>query len=210
MTTATTYTITTTRTKVADVPAPVAQHVRIETRVRKPESRAYTVDIPSASWIDTSDCPGQYRVLVDSALLDCAESVLNVFVTSTKTAGNPSIPATMFTIESLLAQNAAKRMTAAMLIGLWRNSSKYVLDVAPKLTSLQGSQLLRYQGAIEKHEKRLTALCGKNPETSLSAEDLDKMMVNLAADDADTQYGQYLADRTEEVRAKLVDVEDAL
>lgn len=204
------YTITITRTKVQDVPAPLAQHIRIETRVRKPESRAYTVDIPTASWVDTSDCPVQYRSLVDSAFVDCAESVLNGFVTNTKTAGNNQIPATLFVLERLLAQNAAKRMTSAMLIGMWRNSSKYVFDVAPKLATMQGSQLLRYQAAIEKHEKRLAALCGRSPETAMIADDLDKLMVNLSADDAETQYGQFIADRTEEVRAKLVDVEDAL
>ena len=206
----TTYTITTTRTKVADVPAIPAQSVRIETRVRKPESKAFTVDIPATKWIDTSDVPTQYRALVDSALLDCAESVLNGFVTSKATAGNPQIPVSLFELDALLASSATKRMTSAMLLGMWRNSNKYVLDVAPKLTTMTGSQLLRYQANIERHEKRLAALCSRNPELSLSAADLDKIMVNLADDDADTAFGAYLADRTEEVRGKLTEDSEAL
>ena len=206
----TTYTITTTRTKVAEVPAVPAASVRIETRVRKPESKAYTVDIPATSWIDTSDVPAQYRALVDSALTECAESVLNTFVTSKATAGNPSIPATLFTLDSLLAASATKRMTSAMLLGMWKASSKYVLDIAPKLASYTGSQALRYAANIERHEKRLTALTGRNAETALSASDLDKLMVNLHDDDADTPFGVYLADRTEEIRAKLVEDSDAL
>ena len=205
-----TYTITTTRTKVADVPAAIAGFTRVETRVRKPESKAYTVDIPVAAMPDTSDVPAQFRPLVDSALLDACETQLNTFVTSKATAGNPNIPASLFTLESLLTATAARRMTSAMLLGLWRNSSKYVLDVAPKLTTLTGSQLLRYQANIEKHEKRLTALCGRYPELTLSAADLDKIMVNLADDDAETQFGVYLADRTEEIRGKLTEDSEAL
>jgi hypothetical protein len=159
---------------------------------------------------DTSEVPAQFRLLVDSALLDACETQLNTFVTSKATAGNPNIPASLFTLESLLTATAARRMTSAMLLGLWRNSSKYVLDVAPKLTTLAGSQLLRYQANIEKHEKRLTALCGRYPELTLSAADLDKLMVNLADDDADTQFGVYLADRTEEIRGKLTEDSEAL
>ena len=205
-----TYTITTTRTKFADVPQVPAQSVRIETRVRKPESKAFTVDIPATKWIDTSEVPTQYRALVDSALLDCAEQVLNGFVTSKATAGNPQIPVSLFELDALLASSATKRMTSAMLLGMWRNSNKYVLDVAPKLTTMTGSQLLRYQANIERHEKRLAALCSRNPELSLSASDLDKIMVNLADDDADTAFGAYLADRTEEVRGKLTEDSEAL
>ena len=100
----TTYFITTTRTKFAEVPQVPAQSVRIETRVRKPESKAFTVDIPATKWIDTSEVPSQYRPLVDSALLDCAEQVLNGFVTSKATAGNPQIPVALFELDALLAQ----------------------------------------------------------------------------------------------------------
>jgi len=206
----TTYFITTTRTKFADVPQVPAQSVRIESRVRKPESKAFTVDIPATKWIDTSDVPAQYRALVDSALLECAEQVLNGFVTSRATAGNQQIPVALFELDALLASSATKRMTSAMLLGMWRNSSKYVLDVAPKLVTMVGSQLLRYQANIERHEKRLAALCSRNPELSLSAADLDKIMVNLADDDADTAFGAYLADRTEEVRGKLTEDSEAL
>ena len=206
----TTYAITTTRTKFAEVPAVPVASVRIETRVRKPESKAYTVDIPASAWINTGDVPTQYRALVDSALLDCAEQVLNTFITSKATAGNPSIPVTLFTLDNLLGASAARRMTAAMLLGMWKASSKYVLEIAPKLSTMQGSSLLRYQANIERHEKRLTALTGRNAETALSASDLDKLMVNLHDDDADTPFGIYLADRTEEIRAKLVEDSDAL
>ena len=205
-----TYTITTTRTKFADVPAVPVASVRIETRTRKPESRAYTIDIPATSWINTSEVPTQYRALVDSALTECAEQVLNTFITSKATAGNMNIPVTMFQLENLLANNASKRMTAAMLLGMWRSSSKYVLEIAPKLSTMAGSALLRYTANIERHEKRLTALTGKSPETTLSASDLDKLLVNLHDDDADTPFGIYLADRTEEIRAKLVEDGDAL
>lgn len=205
-----TISITRTRTKLQEVPTPVAGCQRIETRVRKPESLAYTIDVPTTLLPNVDAVPTIYRPLVESAVADALEEVLKGFVTSTKTAGNMQLPATLLALENLLAQSAAKRMTSAMLIGLWRNSSKYMLDVAPKLTSLQGSQLLKYKAAIEKHEKRLTALCGREPEASLSADDLDKLLVNLTDTDANSQYGQFLADRTEAVRGKLVDVDDAL
>jgi hypothetical protein len=211
MTTAnTTYLITTTRTKVADVPAAIAGFTRVETRVRKPESKAYTVDIPVTAMPDTSTVPAQFRPLVDSALLDACEQTLNTFVTSKATAGNMNIPAHLFDLDKLLTATAQRRMTAALLIGMWRNSSKYVLEVAPKLTSQTGSALLRYQANIEKHEKRLAALTGKNPELNMSAEDLDKLMVNLTEADSETPYGEYLAQRTEEVRSKLVEDSEAL
>lgn len=206
----TTYTITRTRTKVAEVPALVSATIRIDVRTRKPESVAHTVDIPTAHWVNTDDVPSVFRALVDSALIDAAEQTLYNFVTSKATAGNPQVPASLFTLDSLLASATTRRMTAALLIGMWKQSSKYVLDVAPKLTSYTGSQLLRYQAAIEKHEKRLSALCGKSPETSLSAADLDKLLVNLSLDDETTPYGEYLATRTEEVRSKLVEDSEAL
>lgn len=206
----TTYTITLTRTKVADVPAVAPLHTRIDTRTRKPESRAYTIDLPTSALPDTSEVPAQFRPLVDSALLDACEQTLNTFVTSKATAGNMQIPANLFDLDKLLTATASRRMTAALLIGMWRNSSKYVLDVAPKLTSQTGSALLRYQANIEKHEKRLSALTGKNPELNMSAEDLDKLLVNLTEADSETPYGEYLAQRTEEVRSKLVEDSEAL
>lgn len=206
------YTITTTRTKVADVPACPAMHTRIETRTRKPESRAHTVDIPTSAWhaVTCETIPTQFRALVEAALLDSAEAVLSRFVTNTATRGNASIPASLFTLEALLANSATARMTVATLLGMWRNSSKYVLDVAPKLTEYEGSRLLKYKANIERHEKRLAALASKSPETSLSADDLDKLLTNLHDSDADSAYGNYLADRTEEVRAKLTEDGDAL
>lgn len=205
-----TLAITATRTKVADVPSPIASHLRIETRIRKPESKAFTVDLPLTLWINTDDVPAVFRPLVDSALLEAAEQQLNVFVTSKATAGNPNIPASLFSLESLLSSSAAKRMTAALLLGMWRNSTKYIMDVAPKLANLTGSAQLRYVAAIEKHEKRLGALAGRSPELSLSATDLDKILVNLADEDEGTTFGEYLAARTEEVRAKLTEDSDAL
>lgn len=205
-----TYGITVTRTKVDDMPAPIASHIRIVSRTRKPETRAFSIDIPVSSWIDTSDVPSQYKPLVDASLMELAEDALNGFVTSKATAGNLQIPAFFFTLTTLLEASASKRMTAALLIGMWRNSVKYVFDVAPKLSSLGGSPLLRYQANIERHERRLAALCGRNAEMALSADDLDKLLVNLSDADNDTPFGEYLATRTEEVRVKLVEDSDAL
>lgn len=208
--TSTTYGITVTRTKVEDMPSPIASHIRIVSRTRKPETKAFSIDIPTSSWIDTSDVPSQYKPIVDAALLDCAEDALNVFVVSKATSGNLNIPITLFTLSSLLESSASKRMTAALLIGMWRNSTKYVLDVAPKLVSLTGGLLARYQANIERHERRLAALCGRTAELALSADDLDKLLVNLADADHETTFGEYLAIRTEEVRSKLVADSDAL
>ena len=42
------------------------------------------------------------------------------------------------------------------------------------------------------------------------AGELDKLMVNLAEADSETPYGEYLAQRTEEVRSKLVEDSEAL
>lgn len=208
--TSTTYGITITRTKTEDMPSSIASHIRIVSRTRKPETKAFSIDIPTSQWIDTSDVPSQYKPLVDASLIELAEDALNGFVTSKATSGNLHVPSSLFTLASLLEASASKRMTAALLIGMWRNSVKYVLDVAPKLTSFVGSQLARYQANIERHERRLASLCGRNAEMALSAEDLDKLLVNLADADNDTPFGEYLATRTEEVRVKLVEDSDAL
>lgn len=205
-----TLTITTTRTKFTDVPAPIPSHIRIETRTRKPESRAYTIDVPATLWPNTDDVPTIYRALVDSALLDCAETALNTFITSKASAGNPNMPLGLLTLENLLSATAARRMTSALLLGMWRNSSKYILEVAPKLTEYAGLQLLKYKANIERHEKRLTSLCARNPESLLSASDLDKLLVNLADADELTPFGDYLAARTEEIRSKITEDSEAL
>lgn len=209
-TTHTHYTITKTITKTGTVPDHVTGKTRVETRTRKPEARAYTIDIPTDQMPDTSDVPAQFRALIDSALMDACEQVLGAFITNPTTQGSPSIPASLFTLDALLASSASRRMTSAALLGLWRNSSKYILEIAPKLAEQTGSAHLRYAANIERHERRLAALTGKSPETALSASDLDKLMVNLHDDDADTQLGQYLAERTEEIRAKLCEDTDAL
>lgn len=208
--TTTHYTITKTSTKTGEVPAHISGYTRIEARTRKVESRANTIDIPTSQMPDTSDVPAALRPLVDSAIMDACEQVLYNFVIGTATSTSPSIPASLFTIEALSASTANRRMTSSTLLGLWRNSSKYILEIAPKLTEQTGSAKLRYAANIERHEKRLAALTGKSPETALSASDLDKLMVNLHDSDADSQLGIYLAERTEEVRAKLSEDTDAL
>lgn len=208
--TATTLAITLTRTKTTDVPAPIAGHIRLETRTRKPESRAYTVDVPLSMWPTADDVPTVFRALVESALIDAGESALATFVTSRATAGNLNIPTTLLSLDALLTNTAAKRMTVALLLGMWRNSTKYVMDVAPKLASYTGSAQLRYAANIERHEKRLAALVGRSPELSLSAADLDKLLVNLHEDDESTPFGEFLATRTEEVRSKLAEDSEAL
>jgi endonuclease III len=202
------YHITKTVTKTDEVPAHKGEHTRIEVRTRKPEARAYTIDIPNAEMPNTGDVPSQFRSLVDSALTDACEQVLATFITTN--AGASTVPCSLFSLEALLASSANKRMTSAILLGLWKSSSKYVLEIAPRLQEMTGSAKLRYAANVERHERRLTALTGKSPETALSAADLDKLLINLHDDDADTQLGQYLAERTEEIRAKLAEDTDAL
>ena len=59
-------------------------------------------------------------------------------------------------------------------------------------------------------EKRLAKLTGKAPENTLSTADLDNILVNLAIEDLDTPYGEFIASRCEEIRGKLSEQNDAL
>lgn len=182
--------------------------VRVVCHKRSP-ARTYIVDVPTIQWPNTDDVPSAYRELVRGALLDAASKILAGYT------GNPArdqsaIPANLLALENLIAQGANDRMTSEALLNLWKQSKKYVFSIAPKLTELTGTNLLKYKAKIERMEKRLTALCGRTPETKLSGNDLDNILVNLTDDDLDTPFGEFVAIRCEEVRGKLSDDGDAL
>lgn len=190
------------------MPAPIANHVRVTCKKRTP-ARTFVIDVPASVWPNTDDVPTAYRELVKASLLDSAGKILAGYT------GNPArdqaaIPASMFTLEALISQTTSDRMTSEMLVNLFRQSNKYVFSIAPKLTELTGTKLLAYKARIERMEKRLGALCGRTPENKLSGNDLDNILVNLNDIDLDTPFGEFVAVRCEEVRAKLSEDSEAL
>lgn len=200
--------VTTAADGVIAMPAVIANHVRVVCKKRNP-ARTFVIDVPASQWPNTDDVPTAYRELVRGSLLDSASKILAGYT------GNPArdqaaIPASMFTLEALISQTTSDRMTSEALINLFRQSNKYVFSIAPKLTELAGSKLLAYKSRIERMEKRLAALCGRTPETKLSGNDLDNILVNLNDVDLDTPFGEFVAVRCEEVRAKLSEDSEAL
>lgn len=176
---------------------------------KRTPARSYSIAIPVTLWPVTEDVPAHYRALVNSALLASAEAILKQYLDSTN-RDQTSIPCALFTLETLTARSVTSRMTSDLLLGLWKQTRKYVLSIAPKLTELTGSKLLAYKSRLELHEKRLSALTTKSPETKLSNADLDKILVNMDESDFDTDYGSYIAERVEVVRSKLAEDSDAL
>lgn len=196
--------------KIPAAQTPAGPTITIAIDKRTP-ARTYTVFIPAEQWPTLTDVPTTYRPLVNAALVNSAESILKNYL-DTANRDHTSIPMTAFTEEALLATSDLGRMTAERLLGLWRQSTKYVYSIAPKLVELapNAARLAAYKQRLELHEKRLATLTTKTPETKLSNGDLDKLLVNMDDADFDTPYGAYLAERIETVRSKLAEDSDAL
>lgn len=190
----------------------VATDIRISIDKRNP-ARTYSMDIPVTMWHGTQldTVPAQFRPLVQASLICSAEAILKTYL-DTANRDQTQIPCEMFTLDALLARNTTGRMTAELLLGMWKQTHKYIMGIAPKLTELTGNtaKLAAYKSRLELHEKRLTALTTKSPETKLSNADLDKILINMDEVDFDTDYGAYVAERVEYVRGKLTEDSDAL
>ena len=194
-----------------DVDQPVCPPDYVELAVdKRTPARTYRVWVPSYIWPNTDDVPAIYRPLVQAALITAGESILKQRL-DTVGLDQSFIPLDAITLDKLVNASAtAGRMSADQLLGMWRGTKKYILDVAPKLATLQGSQLLAYKAKIERFETLVKNLTVAKPENKLSAANLDSIMLNLHDDDAESSYGIWIAQRTEEVRAKLIEDSEAL
>lgn len=194
-----------------DIDQPVCPPNYVELAVdKRTPARTYRVWVPSFIWPNTDDVPAIYRPLVQAALISAGESILKQRL-DTIGLDQSFLPLDTISLDKLVNASATSgRMSADQLLGLWRGTKKYILDVAPKLTTLQGSQLLTYKAKIERFETLIKNLTVAKPENKLSAANLDSIMLNLHDDDAESSYGIWIAQRTEEVRAKLIEDSEAL
>jgi len=181
------------------------------TRYAKNPARVYFTDVQS---IDLSTVPVEFRSIVSAAIDDLLEDALKGYLSRNGGDEAPmpmhNVPETLFTLEAISAASGRARMTSARLLTLWHQSYKYVFTVAPQFTVLQGSALLRYKGRVDKVETLMKALTGRQPELQFTSVDLDSILVNLATEDVDTEFGQYIAERCEAIREILPDFSKAL
>lgn len=191
-----------------DIPECAQNTIQICIRKKTP-NRYYMVEVPTTVWPCIDDVPTVYKPLVQAALLNSAEKILDRYVSNVNNI-HTMLPCDLLSLENLTANSQAQRMTTAYIIQLWRNSHKYILGVMPKLTEYKGSQLLKYKAAIELHEKRLTKLVSSKAEFMLSVRDLELALATLAVEDMDTPLGEYVALRTEELRPLIEAMDNAL
>jgi len=195
---------------VYEFPELVSGLVRV-TRYAKNPARVYYIDVPR---IDLSTVPQDFRAIVAAAVEDLLEDALKGYLSRNGGEEAPmpmcNVPETLFTLDAISAASGRARMTSARLLTLWRESHKYVFTVAPRFTELQGSALLRYKGRVEKVEALMKALTGRQPELQLTSPDLDSILINLAPEDINTEFGQYVAERCEAIREILPDFSKAL
>jgi len=187
-----------------EFPALVTGFTRVMVYARNP-ARVYFTDVPS---INTGSVPASFKSIVDGAIDDLLAGALKRVLTTNPDA--TSCSDSLFTLEAISAAAGRERMTSARLLTLWRQSHKYVFTVAPQFTVLQGSALLRYKGRVDKVETLMKALTGRQPELQFTSVDLDSILVNLAPEDIDTEFGQYIAERCEAIREILPDFSKAL
>ena len=201
--------LTGTKEETPTLPAQThAADIRIVVTERNPK-RAYWIDIAPTLWPNTDDVPVAYREIVRGALMDSAKKILAGWLAN-PLRDKSEISEAALSFDALIANNTSSRMTSEQLVNLFKQSHKYIYHVAPKLTELTGTKLLNYKAGIERMEKRLAKLTGKAPENTLSTADLDNILVNLAIEDLDTPYGEFIASRCEEIRGKLSEQNDAL
>lgn len=190
-----------------------AGHQAVTVQTRDPVAY-WTVLLDSETqWPDLTLVSGLYKPFLQACLLTSAETILARYIKdATKT--KESIPEALFTLDALTSAATAGRMTGADLVNMWRNSHYYKMSIAPKRADAKARNdvktCMRMDAAIEKHEDRLKALTGREPEKRLDNPALDLIMAKISPEDADTPLGEYLATRTEDVRSKLVAVDDAI
>ena len=183
--------LTGTKEETLTLPAQThAADIRIVVTERNPK-RAYWIDIAPTLWPNTDDVPVAYREIVRGALMDSAKKILAGWLAN-PLRDKSEISEAALSFDALIANNTSSRMTSEQLVNLFKQSHKY------------------YKAGIERMEKRLAKLTGKAPENTLSTADLDNILVNLAIEDLDTPYGEFIASRCEEIRGKLSEQNDAL
>lgn len=194
-----------------DIDQPICPPAHIELEVsRRTPARYHRAYVPAAQWPNLDDVPSIYKPLVQAALVASAESIMKARLDNA-TLDASFLPLSTITLEALLSTSAATgKMTADQLLGMWRGTAKYVLQVAPQFTVLTGSKLLAYKAKIEKFETQIKSLVSPKPETKLSAAALDRIMATLHTDDESGAYAAFIAAKTEEIRAKLIEDEDAI
>jgi len=187
-----------------EFPALAVGFTRVTVYARNP-ARCYFTAVPS---IDTGSVPASFKPIVDGAIDDLLAGALKRVLTTNANA--TSCADSLFTLEAISAAAGRERMTSERLLALWHQSHKYVYTVAPKFTELQGSALLKYKVRVEKVEKLISLLTGRAPELRMSGADLDALILNLAPEDLETEFGQYIAERCETIREALTDDDGAL
>jgi len=189
---------------VYEFPTLAVGFTRVTVYAKNP-ARVYYVTVPD---ISLAEVPIEYRAILYRAVDDLLAGALKRVLTTNPDA--TSCSDSLFTLEAISAAAGRERMTSARLLTLWRQSHKYVFTVAPQFTVLQGSALLRYKGRVDKVETLMKALTGRQPELQFTSVDLDSILVNLAPEDIDTEFGQYIAERCEAIREILPDFSKAL
>lgn len=208
------FTITLTHSKDAkgnDIEQPTCPpgHIILAVDKRTP-ARTFRAFIPLSCWPNTDDVPAIYRPLIDAALIQAGETILKQRL-DTVGLDQTILPVGAIELEKLLNASAMSgRITADQVLGMWRSTKKYILDVAPKLATLAPAQLLTYKTRIDRFETLVKYLALPKAEYKLTTANLDTIMINLHDDDLESNYGQYIAKRTEEIRAKLAEDSEAL
>ena len=158
------------------------------------------VNIPRSSLPDTSTVPAEYRPLIDAVLLKATEGLFRALY-GTGDLKPASIALAPFTPDNIVAAATATNsdsLTRDELMALWEQSAtRRVLVTNPNY-----QQNPAYRKAVSYFVEMVGKLAARS--NNLTPVELDKILARLEASDLDTEMGQFIVRRVEQLKARPV------
>lgn len=158
------------------------------------------VNIPRSALPDTTTVPAEYRPLIDAVLLKATESIFRALY-GTGDLKPASVTLAPFTADNIIAAATAtnsETLTRDELMALWEQSAtRKVLISHPSY-----QQNPAYRKAVSYFVEMVGKLAARS--NNLTPIELDKILARLEASDLDTEMGQFIVRRVEQLKARPV------
>lgn len=159
-------------------------------------ARAFAVNIPSDAWAPLATVPEAFRGLLDTVLVNAAETIIKRYVEN-YTLPPTHIPAALFTADAIMLEAAGNNSTSYTreeLTAAWEASATRKEFISrPQYASSK-----EYRTTVSWFADLIKKLAGRT--AGYTPEELDIMVAKLNESDHETEFGQYVVRRVEALR----------
>lgn len=159
-------------------------------------ARAFCANVPDSAWATLSDVPEQYRGLLETVLTNAAESIIKRYVDG-YTLPPSHIPAALFTSDAIMTEAAGNNSTSYTkeeLTAAWEAS----VTRKDYISRPQYASSKEFRTTVNWFADLIKKLAGRS--TGYTPDELDIMVAKLHENDHDTEFGQYVFRRVEQLR----------